>query len=446
MKIERKATPQEKAILIKLPEAQARLSSTRYYIFTLIFLTNTLYYTLVNFPQGIQTALLLPPYSFSSFEYGVFFGISSLPNVILPLFVGISTDKNGYSSLLVISLGLCAFVGMIFITIGTYKTSLTIMILGRLIMGVGIENIDMIIKKILLQINTKEESVAAWGIFLASNRIGSMLASGAPALIYSATNSVTICFFVGILISVAFCIFFFFGMILMKKNMQNKSEIISPDVGLSTFSLLRIFSKEIEGVFWMLTILACLNFCMFNGFFSEANNFLTKEANLDSLDASYFLIVFSVFGALFQPLMGIILSKTGYTIFALIIGSFIDIAAFIIFIELYGTDDSALVLIPILLLAFGYSACTTFIYSAFGLIVSPKNFGLAYGIFQNCINFGILIGPLLFGYIKDSTAEYQEGYFWAIVETMGLQGIISFLAFVILIMDFLTTRKLCIKS
>ena len=185
---------------------------------------------------------------------------------------------------------------------------------------------------------------------------------------------------------------------------------------------------------------------MFYGFFSAANNFLTKEANLSSLEASYFLIIFSVFGALFQPVVGYILSKTGHIIFAIIIGSFIDIAAFVLFIEMYGTDDSALVLIPIFVLAFGYSACSTFIFSAFGLIVSPKNFGLAYGILQNSVNFGFLIGPLVFGYIKGYTEEYQNGYFWAIVETIGVQGIVAVLAFVILLMDLHTTKKLCIKN
>ena len=446
MKSERKviSTIQEKSILLNPNGTKLHLNSTKYYIFSAIFIVNSLYYILLNYPQSLENTLLSSPYNFSSFEYGIFYGISSLPNMILPLFFGIYIDKNGHSSWLTMLLGLSLIFGMILTTMGAYKISYSLMIIGRLFMGLGVENISVIIKKFLLQITTKEEIIAAWGIFLASNRLGAMSASLIPSLIYSNTNSVTQCFGVGIYLSVALIIFLFLALILTKKTHLLNEETIT-NVEMSSFSILKSFVKETSGLFWLLILISFCNISMFFGFFSTANNFLTDEANMGSIEASYFLIVFSSLCACFQPAAGFLLSKTGYYVSAIIIGSFINIIAFFTFLDMYGTNDSYLTLLPILLLALGYSFCATFMFSCFGLIVHPKNFGLAYGFLQNSLNAGMLFGPTIFGLIKGLTFETYSGYYWAIIETVGLEGIVIILALIVAAIDLKTIKKLTVK-
>jgi len=444
MKKDSQTILQEKAILIASIDTRFQLESTKYYIFALIFLSNVLCYILSGYPQGLETALQSPPFDFSGLEYGIFYGICSFPNIILPLFIGIHIDKNGFSSLLILILSLFTFCGAIIITVGSHYVSWGYMCLGRLLLGVGVENIGLILKKILLQITTKDESVAAWGLFLVSNRIGSMIASWFPPYFYSITESVTSSFFVAILFDLALIIFLFFALILTTKT-QTLHTTVCTTGEISSWSILKNFSRETPWVFWIMTLLNCINFYVFYGFFSSANSFLTKEANLDSVDASYFLIIFSTFCGLFQPFIGYLFSKIGYYVYAIIIGSLINLSAFSLFLIMYGTDDSYLVLIPILLLGFGYSCCSTFVFSGFGVIVSPKNHGLAYGMLQNCLNIGALAGPLVFGIVKDMTRNYDDGYFWAIMETLIAQGLIGVLGVVILVVDFLTIKSLSVK-
>ena len=445
MKTEQRLSPQEKIVLMRGADMRFELESTKYYIFTFVFLSNILYCTLIGYPQGLETQLVKAPFNFSSFEYGAFYASSALPNLVLPLFVGIFIDKNGFSTFLVLILSLCLIFGSVLVTFGTYYVSWWYMCLGRLFFGLGAENISLISRKLLLQIFTVEESVAAWGVYLASNRLGSLMGSWFPPYFYALTQSMTGTFLVGVLFSMALIIFLFFALILTKKT-QTLNHQMSSEVELGSFELLKRFKRETTSIFWLLLALDGLNFYMFYGFSSSANSFLVHEANLDTVDASYFLMIFSTFCALFQPVVGYIFSKYGYIVLAIIIGSVINVAAFGLFMGMYGTDDSYLVLIPILILALGYSTCTTFVFSGFGLIVSPKYHGLAYGFFQNCINFGFLFGPLVFGIVKDVTKDYDSGYFWAIFEIMIAQIIIGVLGISIFILDHFTIKVLSVKK
>lgn len=445
MKTEQRLSPQEKIVLMGGADMKFQLESTKYYIFTLVFLTNILYCTVIGYPQGLETQLVKEPFNFSSFEYGAFYASSALPNLVLPLFVGIFIDKNGFSTFLVLILSLCLIFGSVLVTFGSYYVSWWYMCLGRFFFGLGAENISLICRKLLLQIFTVEESVAVWGVYLASNRLGSLMGSWFPPYFYALTASMTGTFFVGVLFSMALIIFFFFALILTKKTqtLQNPN---GSEAELGSFELLKKFKSETTSIFWLLLILDGLNFYMFYGFSSSANSFLVHEANLDSVDASYFLIIFSTFCALFQPLAGYVFNKYGYIALAIIIGTIINVTAFGLFLGMYGTDDSYLVLIPILIFAFGYSFCTTLVFSGFGLIVSPKYHGLAYGFFQNCINFGFLFGPLVFGIVKDVTKDYDDGYFWAIFEIMIAQIIIGILGISIFILDYFTIKVLSVKK
>lgn len=444
-KLQQKSLASDKSILSSNAELKLSLRSTKYYILLFSCLANAVLYTISSYPQSLESYLLESPYNFTSFQYGVFYCITSLPNIFLPLFVGIYSDKKGYNSLIIMILSIETIFGMIIITCGAYSYSVNMMIVGRLTLGLGSESISMMLKKMVIQISSKNESVVFWGIYLSTSRIGGALSSYIPAFIYSQSNSVTLCFLIGTLIICAACIFASFGFILIGKTHIEK-EIGEINKTKNSFELLMEFYNESHPIFWLITGLSIANYMVYYGIFSSENDFLMKAANLDSLESSYFVVAFSCISILFQPVIGYIFSKTGYYIFSIFIGSSLSMVAFIFFIDFFGTNESELFLIPITLYAIGFSFSTTFIFSALGIIVSPKNYGLAYGMLQNSMNIGCLLGPSLFSLIKGETMGTYSGYFWPLVETFTIQSIVSVFAVIIFIFDRMTSKELSSKA
>jgi len=75
-------------------------------------------------------------------QWALFFTLYSIPNVILPLFGGIFLDKIG------VRLGLLIFsfvvvIGQTLFMIGGYNKSYSLMLLGRIVFGLGGENTNV---------------------------------------------------------------------------------------------------------------------------------------------------------------------------------------------------------------------------------------------------------------------------------------------------------------
>lgn len=330
---------------------------------------------------------------------------------------------------------------------GSYNVSFSLMIIGRLMLGLGIENLAMIMKKMVIQISKKNESVAFWGVFLSSNRLGTILSSYLPTMIYTYTQSITYCFFIAVLITLVCCIFVLAGLILIKKTHIEKEigSYSEKDTQKNICTLLFEFCKEAPMIFWMSYVVCCLNFMIYYGFFSSANDYLITAGTMDSIKASFFIVIFCAISLFGQPAIGYVFYKLGYYIFTLLLGALINEAAFIMFLDFYGAKDADMFLIPLSFFAIGYALCSTFAHSVAGFIVHSKNYGLAYGLLQNCHNFGGLFGALAFGLIKDQTTE-DNGYFWPIFEMLAFETAVGVLGITIYIHNRLTTKSLCSKA
>ena len=427
------------------------LSSNKYEIFFFQFVASTLIVTILGYPQGLQTNLISPPYNFSNFEYGLFYGVSSLPNIILPLFAGIYLDKYGYNLYMIIALEALIIIGSIIVTIGTYHVSYATMVVGQLLMGSGCENLQLLIKRFVLKIASKQESVSLFGILLLAVRIGSLLSSFIPPLLFYWTESVPFCFLVVTFITIVICLFFKISFYMSENTdygSEDEEEMRQNLISESPSLLLQLkaFFLQTDLMFWLAITLVYTNFMMIYGFISEANNFISEAVNVNCLEASYFLIYYSILAGIMQTLSGFLFARIGYYVYALIIGVLFQISASFLFIEIFGSNKEFMMLLPLSFMAIGYSLGTTFIFSSLGFIVERKFYGVAYGLLQCGIDFGGVFGSILFGYIKDVTLSQMEGYFWPFIEIAGFQILNLIIAVVMIVLDRATIKILSKKK
>jgi len=136
-------------------------------------------------PAPLKTYLLDPPYDLSDFQWSALYSIYSFPNMILPLFGGIFVDKIGIRTGLIMFTVILT-IGQGVFTIGGYKDSYLIMMIGRFIFGLGGESMTVCQSAIVASWFQGKELSFAFGINLSIARIGSSI--NGPVESYLAGN------------------------------------------------------------------------------------------------------------------------------------------------------------------------------------------------------------------------------------------------------------------
>jgi len=251
-------------------------------------------------------------------------------------------------------------------------------------------------------------------------------------------------------IAIVICIFFNISFYISENTdlRQEHEEEMSQDLmseSSSLFFQLKAFFLRTDLMFWLAISLFLSNFMMIYGFISEMNNFIMDALNVNSLEASYFVMFYYVLAGITQPIAGYLFAHIGYYVYALIIGVLLQITASFLFIEVFGSNEKFMMLLPLSFMSIGYAISTTFIFSSLGFIVEKKFYGAAYGLLQCAVDFGGTFGSMLFGYIKDVTFSEMEGYFWPFIELTGFQILNLIIAIAILVLDRATIKILSKK-
>lgn len=112
----------------------------------------------------------------NNFEYfyHLLYSVYSLPNIILPLIGGILIFKFGYRSMFLI-FGFCVLLGQLIFSIGCSTNSIYLMILGRVVFGMGGESLNTTQSAIIIQWFAPNELGISLGISLSLSRLGSAM-------------------------------------------------------------------------------------------------------------------------------------------------------------------------------------------------------------------------------------------------------------------------------
>ena len=71
-------------------------------------------------------------------EENLLFSLYSIPNMVLPLFGGVFADRIGIRLCLILFISIITF-GQVIIVIGAYKTNFAVLLIGRIVFGLGSE-------------------------------------------------------------------------------------------------------------------------------------------------------------------------------------------------------------------------------------------------------------------------------------------------------------------
>ena len=208
----------------------------------------------------------------------------------------------------------------------------------------------------------------------------------------------------------------------MKANKMTEVELkLEEESKDSSFKQIFVsFAHEADYLFWMLIFIDTSVFMIFRGMVSELNEITVTALSVDTEVASYYVLYYEILLGFFQVLSGYLASKLANYIFALLIGTILNIMGFaLLLVYIENTTEFAFML-SLTILAWGYSFSANFMFSGLSLVVSSKYHGIGYGILQCCVNLSILSGSIIYGALRDLANEsYYIDYYFSIFMEVG---------------------------
>lgn len=400
------------------------------------------YDALSSIKELLQTEL-----GISSGQYGLIVSFYSVPNtfLLMTVFGGIILDRIGIRRTGLLFNLLCAL-GVITTAYGAsdmfrsggplyglfgsfltgYSPELKMMILGRLLFGLGAETSIVVINKTMARWFRERELAFAFAVNLAVARLGTALAlQASPRLVHAPWGWTTAIWAAALLMSLGFLAFVVYVVIdrwltghEMPRGLLDEDE---------RFRMQDIWDLLTNRAFLYISALCVTFYSAIFPFQAYCPDFLHNKFGL-SLSASGDLTSLIVWATIvFTPLFGILVDRLGRRATLMMIGS-----------AILFVSHSLLALttippwLPIIALGLALSLVPAAMWPGVALVVSEKRLGTAYGVMTSIQNLGMFAFPILAGEITDwanpgvDPAGGALDYTWTVLmfAVLGLVGFV----------------------
>ena len=360
------------------------------------------------------------------YYYNLLYSIYSIVNICIPLIGGNLIKIYGNKNMFLI-FALIIVIGQLIVYLGCKNNSIYTMLVGRVIFGLGGDNLNVSQMTCVIEWFYKSESSFPMGLTLTISRIGSFFNDVlSPRLAgdtrdkndkLNATNAFKWGFY--------FSIFSLVNVIIMyildhykTKALLNNELVLNNNIEIENNGNNNMFTllKKLNSMFWVISLLILLNYGCLMPFNYMAVGFYTKFHNLSKNLAGILMGMPFIMGAFFVPILGVFVDKYGYRSELVFSSGFFVIFSFILFnyIKPY---------FPISLLGFGYSIFACVLWPALSIPLEDKNLaGFGYGVASGLQNISMSINPMI---IAQLLVKYKS-YFYCLIYliTMTLISIV----------------------
>lgn len=365
---------------------------------------------------------------FSGAEYGLLFSFYAVANVFLLmlLFAGVVVDWLGLK-VSGILYGFLCFLGAALTALGAWKglpgllgggygwlhtaflpswsPELKVMLLGRMIFGVGAEAILVVNNKVLARWFKGKELAFAYGMNLTIMRLGTFLALNvqAPAAGWFGLGGSL--WFAAAIMGAGFATYFIYlGMERAARGRMGAPGVVegggvAPE---EKFVLKEAFS--FDAPFWYITLLCVTFYSAVFPFQSYAPDILVQKFGYSVNAAGHYTSAL-IFGTMiFTPLLGLYVDKRGKRATLMVLGAMLLVPCHL----LLGYTHFPPV-VPIFFVGVALSLVPAALWAAIPMMVPESRLGTAFGVVGYVQNVGLMLFPYLAGKIADAHTTMVNG-------------------------------------
>ncbi|MGD1146653.1 MAG: MFS transporter [Thermoanaerobaculaceae bacterium] len=365
---------------------------------------------------------------FSGAEYGLLFSFYAVANVFLLmlLFAGVLVDWLGLK-VSGILYGFLCFLGAVLTALGAWKglpgllgggygwlhtaflpswsPELKIMLLGRMIYGVGAEAILVVNNKVLARWFKGKELAFAYGMNLTIMRLGTFLALNlqAPAAGWFGLRGSL--WLAAAIMGVGFATYFIY--LAMEHIARGRAGApgMTAEGGVAPeekFVLKEAFSFDAS--FWFITLLCVTFYSAVFPFQSYAPDILVQRFGYSVNAAGHYTSAL-IFGTMiFTPLLGLYVDKRGKRATLMVLGALLLVPCHL----LLGYTHFPPV-VPIFFVGIALSLVPAALWAAIPMMVPESRLGTAFGVVGYVQNVGLMLFPYLAGKIADAHTTMVNG-------------------------------------
>ena len=353
------------------------------------------YLFVLSFAVTVQSvppvlSLVMAELQLSHAQGGLLMSLFALPGIVVSIPAGMLADRYGQKTI-----GIVAFVFTIIgVVIFASGSSFPILVLGRVVSGVGAMTLIVLAPQLLAQWFAGRETGIAMGIFSTGMPLGTILSLNLFSLLGENLGwRVSVWFSVGLPL-VALILFALLFVPAPWRNQQTspQSEGFFRSIRLAGASI------WIVGAAWGMFNAAFFSMFTFTPGFLQAAGFGVASAGFVTSAVMWPALVL-------QAVVGYVIDRIDRKRVIVAIGGL----AFATFLVLVPTATGWMLAL-LLLIGVAQSLVPAVIFAMPPDVVSPERLGLGFGIVSTCLNVGIVAGPAIVGLVRDVTGSYQASY------------------------------------
>lgn len=344
-------------------------------------------------------------------QYGLLFSFYYLPNFIMVLVGGILLDRIGIRKAGTVFAALCA--------IGVFVTAVSrpfgLMLLGRLIYGLGSESLIITQNKVISKWFKGREMALAFGLNLTVARLGTFAALNTAARIQAWSGSWRLAIWVSsIVMFVCFALFFIYTGIDRSKEKYFVKE--TAPAAEEKFVLRDIFAFKPS--FWYVSLLCMTFYSAVFPFTAFSTVFLQSKFGLTAVTGGFFTSLVITGSMIFTPIFGYLADKIGKRATMMIIGSVLLVP---VHLSLGLTHMSPVA--AMMVLGISFSLVPAAMWPAIPIMIEEKRLGTAFGLMTLIQNVGLTVFNWLAGKISDlAGGDYTHTIL--MFASLGLVGLV----------------------
>ncbi|KAG0171388.1 hypothetical protein DFQ28_001071 [Apophysomyces sp. BC1034] len=356
-------------------------------------------------------------------RYGVIASSVSIINTIFPIVGGIFIDMFGsvWGTLIV---NILVIVGSLLTALAAKYTSFPLMIVGRVVFGIGSGLIVTMQESLLSKWFRTQHLALAIGMQLSISRLATFLGTLVANPIAKATGDWVWSFWLSFIIcgfSIGMNLVYALVVKRLRGNVVTKDELVKLKVK-KTFNWRSVLKFPVY--FWHIALIEFIFAAVWSSFQTISTEFVQKHfGGSDSL-AGYQASASQVVPIVATPLLGLFMDSFGHRVVILLISAIFLILSTILLGWTYVSPVVGMVFYSISL-AFGPISMITSI----GMILPSDYIGTGLGIYKSSNNVGTTILDIIVGVVQDNTAgQAYTGVMilFLILSCIGF-GLISFL-------------------
>ena len=402
----------------KISSSLRESKSARWFVLVLVSFTMMCMYYLTDamapLQQNLQSNL-----HWSATDYGIFTSGYGWFNVFLLMLVfsGMILDKLGTRFTGVLAIGIMLIgAGIKYWAIsghvtGTYELTMfskqilgatpksaVIAGLGFGVFGVGCEMFGIAANKAVVRWFKGKEMALAIGLNTSTGRIGTALAMFTPLPLYNLTKNVSAPVLLSILLLLLGLLVFIFFTVLDKR--LDKEELDAGIASEEEFKFNDVVEIARNRAFWYIAILCVLFYSAVFPFIKFATNLIVQKFAVTDTFAGYIPALLPFSALLLTPLFGGISDKKGKAASIMIMGSILLVFVHLLF-SIPSLNSFPIAIGLVILLGIAFSLVPSAMWPSVAKIIPHSKLGTAYAMIFWVQNIGLMLVPLLIGYVLD---------------------------------------------